>query len=85
MELQLEYRGFYGSATFNIASGKHEGFLLGVADRVFYQATTLESLVANFEAAVDEYIEFMDEILQHLGGESLVEDQHVDVIIHNQA
>ena len=59
MSLQLEYRGFRGSASYNPVSRQHYGLLLGIPDRIVYEAYALESLVANFEAATDEYISLL--------------------------
>ena len=62
MDTQLEYHGYRGSASYNPETMQHYGLILGIPDRVRYQAPALESLVANFEAAVDEYIELIEEI-----------------------
>lgn len=59
-DLQLRHKGFTGSAVFNQTNGCHEGLLLGISDRVMYQAATSESLIANFEAAVEEYMLFLE-------------------------
>ena len=85
MHLQLEYRGFSGSASFNVQTGRHEGILIGVADRVFYEAPTVESLIANFEAAVDEYIEFLHVLYDNDLDEARIEAQFVNVVVRSAA
>ena len=82
MDVQLQHRGFTGSAIFDPRTGRHEGLLLGVPDRVLYQASTLESLVANFEAAVDEYIQFLD-LLREADDEALLERPVIDLFVRS--
>jgi hypothetical protein len=59
--------------------------LLGIADRVLYQAENLESLVANFEAAVDEYVEFLEALNREQNGEARPDDRLVDMIVRSIA
>ncbi len=58
MDIMLKYRNFKGSACFDQDTGRHFGMVLDIIDGIVYESSSVEGLVANFEAAVDEYIDF---------------------------
>lgn len=62
MQFSLEYHGFKGSACFDRKRDRHYGMVLDVTDGVVYESSSAEGLIANFEAAVDEYISFQKDL-----------------------
>lgn len=65
---------FRGSACFDSNAGCYLGKLLDIPDEVVYTALSPESLIANFELAVNEYLGF----LKDLGGESFDHNGLID-------
>ena len=53
----LKYKGYEGTAEIDMDSLKCRGKILFINDLVTYQAADPASLVGEFEAAVDDYIE----------------------------
>ena len=68
MEIMLKHRGFKGSACFHQNTGRHFGMVLDVIDGIVYESSSAEGLVANFEAAVDEYIDFQNDLQDDASG-----------------
>ena len=62
MYSQFRYLGYTGSVTAPEEDGTYRGFVTDTSDEVTYAASSLESLRANFQAAVDEYIELCLEV-----------------------
>ncbi len=62
---RLQYLGFQGSIEFVSETRTFFGRLLAIRHNVSYAAPDLESLAANFHAAIEEYILFRDEIAAH--------------------
>ncbi len=71
MDIMLKYRGFSGSACFDRKSGRHFGLVLNIIDGIVYESSSIEGLVANFEAAVDEYIDFQSSLRDEASGTML--------------
>jgi hypothetical protein len=69
MDFLLKYRDFRGSACFDRVSRRHYGIVLDVADRIVYESLSDEGLIANFEAAVDEYIDFQKDLADQTSDE----------------
>ena len=76
----FEYRDYRGSACSDITSGRHFGMVLEVLDAVVYEAVSAEGLKANFEAAVDEYIDLLNGIENDLDG-SMLDRPAVTIIV----
>ncbi len=53
----LEYKEFEGTAEVDVERGVCRGKLLFIDDLVTYQAASAKKLQAEFEAAVDDYLE----------------------------
>jgi predicted HicB family RNase H-like nuclease len=61
MSQTLQYKGYNGSVGFSAEDRVLHGSLLGIRDAIVYEGTDVESLEANFRAAVDEYLAFCEE------------------------
>jgi len=55
--MQLEYKGYVGSAEVSIEDGVNFGKLLYIRDLVSYESETASGLRKAFEEAVDDYLE----------------------------
>lgn len=53
----LSYKGFDGSVEFSLEDGVLHGKILFVVDLVTYEGRTLDELAAEFQHAVDDYLE----------------------------
>lgn len=60
MSQSLQYKNYSGSVEFSADDHLLHGRLLGIRDSVAYEGKDVESLEANFRAAVDEYLEFCE-------------------------
>lgn len=58
----FKYRAYLGSVDFDLASGVLYGKIQFINDTVTYEANSLPELKAEFEAAVDDYLETCDVI-----------------------
>ncbi|HED4459935.1 type II toxin-antitoxin system HicB family antitoxin [Pasteurella multocida] len=58
MKNVLEYKEFIGSVDFSLEDNILFGTILYINGLITYEANTLEELKIEFEAAVDDYIEF---------------------------
>ena len=56
----MQYKGLYGTATVDIANNRIHGHVVGTRDKISYEGANIEELVADFHAAVDDYIEFCE-------------------------
>ena len=52
----MEYKGYVGSVEFSEADGCFFGKILGIRALVSYEGTNAAELVADFHAAVDDYL-----------------------------
>ncbi|MDR0858923.1 MAG: hypothetical protein LBN97_07830 [Oscillospiraceae bacterium] len=57
-----DYKGYRGSAEYSVPDKIFWGKLLGIRDSVSYEGSNRAELQADFEYAVDDYIEFCAEI-----------------------
>ena len=73
MYSQFRYLGYTGSVTAAEEDGAYRGFVTDTSDEVTYAASSLEGLRANFQAAVDEYIELCLKIATWQGLDDLDE------------
>lgn len=53
----FEHKGYYGSAEVDMRHGCLSGQILFIEDIMVYEGKTLEDLKANFENAIDNYLE----------------------------
>lgn len=58
----LRYKGYEGTAEVDVAAGMCHGRILFIADAVTYRAEGPKALQAEFEAAVDDYLETCAEL-----------------------
>jgi predicted HicB family RNase H-like nuclease len=58
MSETLQHRGYDGSVLYSAEDRMLHGRILGIRDMVSYGGTDVESLEANFRAAVEEYLAF---------------------------
>ena len=56
--MNLEHCGWSGSIEFSQEDGVLHGKLLGTNDSISYEGETVASLIANFQATVEDYIDF---------------------------
>ena len=80
MDYLLEHLGHKGSAFFDPIGGRHYGTLLNIPDRVAYESSSAEGLIANFEAAVEEYIHFHGHLLDE-HGEEMVDHAEISIFV----
>ena len=57
MNSLFEYLSYTGSVSLSKQNGMYSGHLMETNDQVTYEAATLVGLDANFQAAVEEYID----------------------------
>lgn len=58
----MEYKGYYANVTCDMKSKKLRGILRGIDDFVDFSAETAEELEQQFHMAVDDYLEFCQEV-----------------------
>ena len=58
----MEYKGYYANVTCDMKSKKLLGILRGIDDFVDFSAETAEELEQQFHMAVDDYLEFCQEV-----------------------
>lgn len=58
----LEYQGFHGTAELDMSRGVCRGKILFIPDLVTYQSAAPAELQAEFEAAVEDYLETCEEL-----------------------
>jgi predicted HicB family RNase H-like nuclease len=58
MSQTLQYKDYDGSVEYSAEDRILHGSLLGIRDAVLYEGVDVDSLEANFRAAVDEYLAF---------------------------
>ena len=58
MSQTLQYKDYNGSVEYSAEDRILHGSLLGIRDAVLYEGVDVDSLEANFRAAVDEYLAF---------------------------
>lgn len=58
----LEYKGFHGTAELDMSRGLCRGKILFISDLVTYEASTPAELRAEFQAAIDDYLETCAEL-----------------------
>jgi predicted HicB family RNase H-like nuclease len=61
MSQTLQYKGYDGSVEYSAEDRILHGQLLGIRDAIIYEGADVDSLEANFRAAVDEYLAFCAE------------------------
>lgn len=61
MSQTLQYKGYDGSVEYRAEDRILHGYLLGIRDAIVYEGSDVDSLEANFHAAVDEYLAFCTE------------------------
>jgi len=61
MSQTLQYKGYDGSVAYSAEDRILHGQLLGIRDAIIYEGADVDSLEANFRAAVDEYLAFCAE------------------------
>ena len=54
----MQYKGLFGTATVDTANNRIYGHVVGISDKISYEGASVEDLVAEFHASVDEYFEF---------------------------
>lgn len=84
MDCLFEYRGYKGSACLDRMGGRRFGLVLEILDAVVYEAASPEGLKANFEAAVDEYIDLLDGIRNDSSG-SILDRPAVTIVVSHAA
>lgn len=57
-----DYKGYLGTIKYNEESNMYRGSLINVNDLVNYQAYTLDDLYNEFKYAVDDYLDFKEEV-----------------------
>jgi predicted HicB family RNase H-like nuclease len=61
MSQTLQYKGYDGSVEYSAEDRLLHGQLLGIRDAILFEGSDVNSLEANFRAAVDEYLAFCAE------------------------
>jgi len=57
----LEYKGYYGTVEFSAADKVLFGKVLGIKGLISYEGNSVQNLKADFEGAVDDYLEMCAE------------------------
>ena len=57
-----DYKGYLGSIIYEEEINMYHGVLINTHDLVNYQAYTLDDLYYEFKCAVDDYLDFKEEI-----------------------
>ena len=61
MSNMMEHRGYYGTVEFSDADNVLFGKVVGVNVLISYEGDSVQSLKADFEGAIDEYLEMCAE------------------------
>ncbi len=61
MSETLHYKGYNGSVAYSATDRLLYGKLLGIRDMITFEGADVLSLEANFQAVVDEYLEYCKE------------------------
>lgn len=61
MKNVLNYKNYIGTVEFSEEDKVFFGKVIGITDSISFEGDTVESLIENFHAAVDEYLEFCRE------------------------
>lgn len=61
MNNMLEYKGYYGTVRFSDGDNILYGEVIGIRSLISYEGTSVEELRADFEGAVDDYLELCAE------------------------
>jgi predicted HicB family RNase H-like nuclease len=59
---QLRYKGYTGSVCFSEVDGVFHGEVLGIFDSISFEGDSVKSLTEDFHNAIDEYLEFCDDV-----------------------
>ena len=62
MTNQLNYKGYIGSVCFSEEDGVFHGKVIGVTDSISFEGESVQSLTDDFGSAIDEYLEFCQEV-----------------------
>lgn len=62
MNKTLTYKNYLGSIEFDLEDNYLHGSILFINDKIIYSGETLEELKQSFETAVDDYLEFCQEM-----------------------
>mgnify|MGYP003296860371 CR=1 FL=1 len=54
----LEYKGYQGTIEYSVEDNIYFGSITGIRSLISYEGQSKDDLKANFEVAVDEYLEF---------------------------
>lgn len=57
-----DYKGYLGAIIYEEETNMYRGYLINTHDLVNYQAYTLDDLYYEFKCAVDDYLDFKEEI-----------------------
>lgn len=57
-----DYKGYLGTIQYDKENNMYHGVLINTHDLVNYQAYTLDDLYYEFKCAVDDYLDFKEEI-----------------------
>ena len=60
----MEYKGYTGSIDFSEEDGVFFGKVMGLRVPLSYEGNTLAELIADFHAAVDDYLELCASVSQ---------------------
>lgn len=58
----LQYGNYYGTVEFDLKERRIYGRILGLNDKISYEGTDLDSLERDFREAVNDYVNFCNEI-----------------------
>lgn len=61
MNNMLEYKGYYGTVKFSDTDNVLYGEVIGIKSLISYEGTSVGELHADFEGAVDDYLELCAE------------------------
>lgn len=62
MDKLLNYKGYHGSVDFDLNAQLLYGKILHINDLVTYEAETINELIIEFKAAVDDYLDTCEEL-----------------------
>ena len=58
MNNTLTYKNYIGTVNFSEEDSVFFGRVVGISDSISFEGDTVESLIQDFNSAVDEYLEF---------------------------
>ncbi len=61
MKNMLQYKNYYGTVKYSDADNVLYGEVLGINSLISYEGTSIDELKADFEDAVDDYLELCSE------------------------